>query len=388
MTDFLVAHFIRDYQNVQDKTVRERYGVFSSMVGIFCNILLFLAKLLLGLFSGSVAVMADAFNNLSDVGSSAVSLLGFKMAGKPADKDHPFGHGRIEYLSGLVIAAVILLVGAEFIKSSVNKIINPVPISFSWIVLIGLVLSIGVKFWMNRFNRSLSKKIGSTTLEAVALDSISDVLATSVTLLSVILSRVVSFPVDGIMGFIVACFILFSGYKVAKDTISPLLGKAPDPELVQEITNRITSFPGILGIHDLILHDYGPGRVFASVHAEIPDNITLNAAHEIIDTAEREISAALDISLLIHIDPVDLCCKETSRLKGQVCALAKQLNPQFTLHDFRLAREEGELMLMFDLLVPFDSGEFDEQILLQLNQRLKEIAPDYRPVIKIEHGYL
>ena len=313
MTRFLMRIFLKKQEDPNSPKTRAAYGTLSSCVGIFCNILLFFVKFLMGLLSNSVAVTADAFNNLSDVGSSAISFLGFHMASKPADRDHPFGHGRIEYLCGLIISFLILLVGLDFVKSSIERIFNPSPVTFSWIVIAALVCSILVKLWMSRFNRTLAKEISSAAIAATANDSISDVLATGVTLLSVILSQFTAFPVDGVMGVLVAGVILYAGYTSASDTITPLLGQAPDPVLIENVTRCMLSYDGILGIHDLIVHDYGPGRVFVSAHAEVSVNANILKSHEIIDLRSGRLRSSWEcICSSIWIPSIRTARRQTS----------------------------------------------------------------------------
>lgn len=387
MTKLILRLFIQDAENVKDPDVRERYGIVSSAVGIFCNLLLTAVKLLLGFLSGSIAVSADAFNNLSDAASSVVTLIGFKMARKPADRDHPFGHGRMEYISGLVVAFFVLVVGFEFARTSLEKIFHPEPVVFKWVVLIGLLLSIAVKFWMNRFNTALGRKVGSPTLLAAAADSISDVFATSVTVISVAASLFTDLPIDGFMGLVVAGLILWNGYNVAKDTVSPLLGNPPDPALIRQIREMLLSYDGVIGVHDLIVHDYGPGRRFASVHAEFSSDSDIIRSHETIDTAEREMGKLLNLILVIHLDPIDTNCEKTNELRQLCTSLVEKIDSRFSIHDFRIVSGTHLTNLIFDICVPIDTALTNEQIAGQVEWEVKQINPEYFAVINIDRDF-
>ncbi|MDY4191093.1 MAG: cation diffusion facilitator family transporter [Oscillospiraceae bacterium] len=387
MTKLILRLFIQDAENVKDPDVRERYGIVSSAVGIFCNLLLTAVKLLLGFLSGSIAVSADAFNNLSDAASSVVTLIGFKMARKPADRDHPFGHGRMEYISGLVVAFFVLVVGFEFARTSLEKIFHPEPVVFKWVVLIGLLLSIAVKFWMNRFNTALGRKVGSPTLLAAAADSISDVFATSVTIISVAASLFTDLPIDGFMGLVVAGLILWNGYNVAKDTVSPLLGNPPDPALIRQIREMLLSYDGVIGVHDLIVHDYGPGRRFASVHAEFSSDSDIIRSHETIDTAEREMGKLLNLILVIHLDPIDTNCEKTNELRQLCTSLVEKIDSRFSIHDFRIVSGTHLTNLIFDICVPIDTALTNEQIAGQVEWEVKQINPEYFAVINIDRDF-
>ena len=387
MTKLILRLFIQDAENVKDPDVRERYGIVSSAVGIYCNLLLTAVKLLLGFLSGSIAVSADAFNNLSDAASSVVTLIGFKMARKPADRDHPFGHGRMEYISGLVVAFFVLVVGFEFARTSLEKIFHPEPVVFKWVVLIGLLLSIAVKFWMNRFNTALGRKVGSPTLLAAAADSISDVFATSVTVISVAASLFTDLPIDGFMGLVVAGLILWNGYNVAKDTVSPLLGNPPDPALIRQIREMLLSYDGVIGVHDLIVHDYGPGRRFASVHAEFSSDSDIIRSHETIDTAEREMGKLLNLILVIHLDPIDTNCEKTNELRQLCTSLVEKIDSRFSIHDFRIVSGTHLTNLIFDICVPIDTALTNEQIAGQVEWEVKQINPEYFAVINIDRDF-
>lgn len=387
MTNVLVRLFIRDRENIHDAKVRARYGALSSGVGIVCNLVLFALKFILGVFSGSIAVTADAFNNLSDVGSSVVTFLGFKMASKPADKEHPYGHGRMEYLSGLIIAVFILLVGFEFVKSSVEKILHPEPLVFSWVIVVGLVASILVKLWMSRFNRQLGKKLASAAMQATAADSISDVLATSVTLIAVIAARFTDLPIDGYMGLVVSILVLFAGYNVAKDTISPLLGRAPDPELIARIKSMALSFDGVLGVHDIIVHDYGPGRIFASLHAEVPITMDILENHALIDHIEGALSSALGIEVVIHMDPLDTECTLTGELRTMVGDVVHALNENYGIHDFRVILSGQYQNLVFDVTVPIEDKASDAEIIRLITEKIHQKGAQYQPKVVVDRVF-
>lgn len=388
MAELLIKLFIKGNSDPSDPKVRASYGTLSSVVGIVCNILLFILKFIMGALSNSIAVTADAFNNLSDVGSSAVSFIGFRMASKPADSDHPFGHGRIEYISGMIISFFILLVGFDFVKTSIDRIFNPSPVVFSLVVVAALLASILLKLWLSFFNKKLSAKISSAAIAATAADSLSDVLATSITLISVLASPFTTFPIDGLMGIIVAAIILFAGYNAASDTISPLLGQPPEQELVDEISKRLISYDGIIGMHDLIVHNYGPGRIFASVHAEVPLNASILDSHEVIDLAEREISSFLNIHMLIHMDPIDTDCPETNELRKLAEEFVKTIDSHFSTHDFRIVPGEKTTNIIFDVCVPMEYKDSAGSIKNKISEYFKSINPKYNTVITVDRSFI
>lgn len=388
MTDFLLHTFVKDAEQVENPQVRERYGMLSSMVGVCCNVLLFVCKFLLGTLTNSIAISADAFNNLSDVGSSMVTYIGFKLASKPADADHPFGHGRIEYLSGLLVSFLILMVGVEVGKGAIDKTFHPTPVEFSVIAMIGLLLSIGVKLWMGGFNKKLGKKINSAAMEATAADSISDAISTSATMITVLAAAFTDLPLDGIIGLLVAVLILKAGWTAMQDTLSPLLGQKADPELVKAIEEQLITYDGILGIHDLIVHDYGPGRRFASVHAEVPANKDMLLSHDIIDTAEREVGSALNIELVIHMDPIETDDSATTIMRQLVAEKVKEIDPNFTIHDFRMVIG-GELTnLIFDIVVTRDTKLTDQQVKDEIQKKMKAMDPNCYTVVLVDHSYV
>ncbi len=388
MTSLLVRLFVKDHQNTKDPKVRQRYGILGGSVGIMCNVLLCIAKLAAGTLTGSVSITADAFNNLSDAGSSAVTVLGFKLSGKKPDQRHPFGYGRAEYVAGLIISFLILMVGVELIKSSVDKIMHPEILSFSWISAGILVLSILVKLWLALFNRKLGQTIQSKTVEAASMDSLSDMIATGAVLLSLILSPVLQLPLDGYMGIVVALFVLWAGISIARDTLSPLLGQAPDPELVQDIEAMLLSYDMISGVHDLIIHNYGPGRIIASVHAEVPCDCNILAAHEVIDQAERDISAALNITLVVHLDPIVTDDSRINHLKQHVLSAVHEVDERLSVHDFRVVDGENRVNLVFDVVVPFQFDLTDDQLLEQISAKLSALNPIYHVVIDFDRSYV
>ena len=304
VAEFLIKKFIINYQNIEEEKTRNAYVYLASIVGILCNLILSIIKISVGFISGSVSITADGFNNLSDMASSIITMVGIKLANRPADKEHPFGHGRMEYLSALVVAFMVMLVGVQFVKTSFERILNPVAVSFEIIPFILLLISLLIKLWLSRFNKFMGLKINSTALKAASVDALGDVFTSSCVLISFLAAKFTTLPIDGYVGLIVSAAILYAGYSLIKDTISPLLGEAPDEELVKKIKQGVLSYDNIIGVHDLIIHNYGVGKCMASIHAEIPSNIDLVTIHEIIDSAEREISQKLNIYLVIHMDPM------------------------------------------------------------------------------------
>jgi len=351
MTEFLVRHFVKEYTEIEKVSVRTAYGVLASVVGIFCNVLLFAVKWTIGYLLHSISVMADAFNNLSDAAGSAVTLAGFKLASQRADERHPFGHGRMEYLAGLVVALLILLVGVELGKDSIAKILRPEPAVFSVLAVCLLALSIGVKLWMGWFYAAMGRRAQSPTLAAAAADARSDVLATSAVLAGLVVSHFFQVQLDGWLGAVVAVLILRTGWGAARDTLDPLLGTPPDPLMVADIEKQVLSHHQILGLHDLVVHDYGPGRRMMSVHAEVPADGSLVELHDVIDRAERELEARFGLEAVIHLDPVETGDPWADRLRALAEELAREIDPAATIHDFRLG-EGGEVS--FDVVVPYD----------------------------------
>lgn len=388
MTDFLVRHFVRDYQQVQDPAVRERYGVLSGGVGIFLNLLLSLGKFFAGVVTGSIAVTADAFNNLSDAGSSVVTLVGFKLAGQKADDGHPFGHGRIEYLAGLLVSLLILMVGVELGKTSIEKIIQPEEVAFSILSVGILVCSILIKLWMSLFNRKLGKRIHSAAMQATATDSLSDVVATSAVLAGTLIGHFAHVSIDGWIGVVVAVFILRAGWGAAKDTLNPLLGTAPDPELVKAIQQLVLSHEQVVGMHDLVIHDYGPGRRMCSFHAEVPEGDDIMEAHDAIDHIEREIQEKFGIETTAHMDPIATGDSEVARLREQMSELVREIDQDMSIHDFRLTRGPRHSNLIFDVVVPHRCRLSDEEIRRRITEAAEQVVPGCYVVLQLDRSYV
>lgn len=384
MTEFLVRRLVRDAQNTGDPAVREAYGRLAGIVGVVCNVLLFLGKFLLGTLTGSVAITADAVNNLSDASSSIVTLVGFRLAAKPADDGHPFGHHRIEYLAGLAVAAMILLIGAELVKTSVGKIIHPADVECTAATIAVLLASILMKLWMARFNRTLGKKIDSPALMATAADSRNDVITTAAVLLCTVVAGMTGLRLDGYVGLLVALFILWSGVSIAKDTIDPLLGQAPDEALVQSIAAEITGYDGILGIHDLMVHDYGPGRRVASAHAEVDYRMNIMDAHELLDDIEHDVKEKLHVDLVLHCDPIVTDDAETNALRARVTEYLTAQDERLSIHDFRVVRGSGHTNLIFDLVVPFDLAAKAGQLRQGLEQALSADGGQYHAIVTVD----
>ena len=387
MINLLVKTFVKDAGNVQDPQVRQRYGTLSGAVGIFLNLLLSAGKMIAGLITGSIAITADAFNNLTDAGSSVVTLVGFRMAGKQADDDHPFGHGRIEYLSGLAVSVVILLVGLELAKSSVEKIIHPEPVEFSWLSAGILVAAICVKLWMSYFNRSLSRRIGSAAMAATATDSLSDAVATSAVLLSAIIGKFTGVNIDAWAGILVALFILRAGWGAAKDTLNPLLGQNPDPELVRDIERTVLAHPQVVGIHDMIIHDYGPGRSMMSLHAEVPAGSDIMEVHDEIDAIERELKAKYRIDVSIHMDPIVTGDETISKARKMVSELVREVDPAMSIHDFRMTSGPRHRNLIFDVVVPYSVKSTDEEVRREIERKIRAADPNSFAVIQVDRAY-
>ena len=370
MTQFLLRLFVKNSDQVSDPRVRSAVGTLSGIVGIVCNFLLFLGKIIVGTLSGSVSITADALNNLSDATSSIVTLVGFKLAEQPADAEHPYGHARFEYLSGLVVAAMIVIIGFELAKSSVEKIISPAPVAFSAALAAVLIGSIAVKLWLCLFNRKLGQKISSTTLLATSTDSRNDIITTLAVLLAAMVEAVSGVSIDGFVGLAVSLFILYSGAKLAKETISPLLGEAASPELQARIVDYISAQPKVLGYHDLMVHDYGPGQRFASIHVEMDRNEDPMYCHELIDDMERECLESHNVHLVIHYDPIVTDDPELTRLHGLVDELLSEMDPRLKTHDFRMVPGDGHTNLIFDIAMPQDPKVSRQDIQARLDKAL------------------
>lgn len=390
LSKFIVARFIKNHDQIGNPNVRNSYGYLGGIVGIIVNILLSIIKLSIGTIINSIAVTADAFNNLSDVASSVITMLGFKLASKPADEEHPFGHGRIEYLSALIVAFLVMLVGIQFIKSSFNRITNPTEIKFNTISFIIILISVLIKIWLSRFHNFLGKAINSSALKASSFDALSDVISSSVVALSLLLSLWITFPIDGYIGIFVSLFILYSGFSLIKETLNPLLGEAPDPMLVKNIKEAILKYDYITGVHDLIVHNYGPGRVIASIHAEVPCTEPILKLHEIIDEAEKELSSMYNIFIVIHMDPVNTNDKETIIVKEEFSNIINKFPEISSFHDLRIVGEGENKNIIFDVVINY-SHKLDSKIELNLkkkiNEEIKKIHPLYDTIITIDRDY-
>nr|WP_288641494.1 cation diffusion facilitator family transporter [uncultured Anaerobutyricum sp.] len=388
MTEFLVNKFIKDSTNIESTEVRTRYGMLASVVGIFCNVLLFSVKLAIGLILSSLAVTADAFNNLSDAASSIISFVGVKMAGKPADAEHPFGHGRIEYIAALIVSFLVIEVGFTFFKSSISKIMHPEEITFDPVPFIILILSILVKLWMAFFNNKLGKRIDSKVMLATAADSLGDVITTSATVISIVICHFTSINVDAIAGLIVSGIVIWSGVSIAKDTLEPLIGQRVPSELYQKITDMVESYEGIVGAHDLIVHNYGPNRSMATIHAEVPNDVSIEASHEIIDRIERDAKKELNILLVIHMDPVEMRDEEVLELRDKTSHIVHALDPELHFHDFRVLKENEQKNLIFDLVVPDSYTEKDaNRVMHQLIALLHEMEKNVDCIITLDRSF-
>lgn len=367
---------------------RRVYGTLGAVVGIFLNICLFTGKYLAGFFSGSIAIMADAFNNLSDAGSSFISLIGFVFSGKKPDLDHPFGHGRIEYLAGLGVSFLILLMGAELAKNSVQKILHPVSVQISTLSIAVLSASILVKLYMAYYNHAIGKKIRSATMAATATDSLSDAVATTVVLLAMLFLAVTGINIDGYCGILVAVFILAAGIGAAKETVSPLLGQAPDPEFVKEIKELVMQHEEVLGIHDMAVHDYGPGRVMVSLHAEVSGDGNIYELHDLIDRIERELKEKLHCETVIHMDPIDVGNEKTVEMKEEMVKLVKAIDERLTIHDFRMVTGTTHHNMIFDVVIPADFKLSQEELKDIIQKKVWEKWPDYYVVIDVDTAYV
>ncbi len=389
MTEFLVRHFVKDYEKVEKMSVRTAYGVLSSVVGIFCNVLLFVVKWTVGFLIHSISVMADAFNNLSDAGSSVIGLVGVKLAEKPADEEHPFGHGRIEYIAALIVSFLVLQVGFTFFKDSIGKIRQPEMIRFQIISVAILVLSVGVKFWMAAFNRKLGKRINSKVMLATATDAMGDVITTTATIASVLFFRFTGINIDGFVGIGVSLVIMWAGIGIAKDTLEPLIGEAVDPEVYVRISEFVESYDGIVGTHDLIVHNYGPVKSMASIHAEVPNDVDVEKSHEIIDRIERETLKRIGIFLVIHMDPVETRDAQVLTAKEHVLQTLAKIDTSVSIHDFRMVDGKEQSNLIFDMVIPH---EYDKEKQLELKrtlrEKLKEVDDRYHCVITMERSYV
>lgn len=389
MIALLARMTIKDYRNTSDRKVRQAYGMLCGAVGIGFNILLFAGKFLAGFLSGSIAITADAFNNLSDAGSSIITLVGFKMSGQNPDKDHPFGHGRIEYITGLLVAIAILIMGFELVKSSVVKIIHPQEITFSPLIIGILIVSILVKLYMAFYNKKVSKVIDSAAMNATATDSLSDMIATSAVLLTTLIAHFTNLSLDGYCGVLVGIFVLLAGVNAARDTISPLLGQPPSKEFVERISEIIMSYEkqGVLGIHDLVVHDYGPGRVMLSVHVEVPANGDIVVLHDMIDSIEHRLRDELKCDAVIHMDPVCNEDERTLEIKEKVAEIIRGMEGDIHFHDFRIVSGPTHTNIIFDVVVPYDYVKKDDEVADYLKDEIQKLDSTYFAVIQVDKDY-
>ena len=389
MISILSRIFIKNSKDTKNPVVRQAYGMLCGALGIALNIFLFMVKFLAGQLSGSIAITADAFNNLSDAGSSVITLFGFKMAGQKPDSDHPFGHGRIEYISGLLVSIIILIMAFELFKSSVDKILHPQAVEASTLVLVILILSICVKVYMYLYNRSVSRKIDSAAMMATAKDSISDSIATVVVLLTTLLANLTEIQADGWCGLLVAAFVFYAGFSAAKDTISPLLGQPPEPEFVKRIEEIIMEYKdqGVIGIHDLVVHNYGPGRVMLSVHVEVPSTGDILVLHDMIDLIEHRLGNELGCSAVIHMDPICLDDEKTNEMKQKVAGIVSGMEGNVSFHDFRIVQGPTHTNLIFDVVLPFDYKMTDSEVMKYLQDKIPELDENYFAVIEVDKAY-
>ena len=387
MTDLLVKLFVKNSDDVKNSAVRTAYGRLAGIVGIICNVLLFAGKLAVGTLSGSVSVTADAFNNLSDASSSIISLRGFKLAEMPADREHPYGHGRYEYISGLVVAALVMVIGVELFKTSIEKIFNPEEVSFSIVTAIVLAVSALVKCWMMFFGRKLGKRINSQTLTATAADSRNDVISTCAVLAASVISHFSGVELDGYVGLAVAVFIIINGYGLIKETLDPILGRAPEPERIKAIQDKIMSYEGVLGTHDLIIHDYGPGRQFASVHVEMPAEIDPLISHDLMDNIEKDFWMSESLHMSVHYDPVVTTDPKVCEFRSWITENISRIDNRLSVHDIRMVKGNTHTNVIFDCVLPVDSKMSDNELKEKVSAAVKEKFPDYRCVISIDRGY-
>lgn len=388
MIELLARLFIRGRDTLAPSALRQAYGQLCGVVGIGLNLLLFAVKFFAGTLSGSIAITADAFNNLSDAGSSLVTLLGFRLAGRKPDPEHPFGHGRMEYISGLVVAGLILLMGVELFKSSLKKILQPEAIVSSPLVLLILALSVAVKLYMFYYNRAIGKRIKSSAMTATATDSLSDAVSTTAVLVATLVAQFTGLNIDGWVGMLVALFILFSAYKAAKETLSPLLGQTPEPEFVEHIQQIVLSYPEVQNVHDLVVHDYGPGRVMISLHAEVPADGDLLQLHDVIDNIEHRLQKELGCVAVIHMDPIVTNDAHTTALRQAVAEQVKTIDPRLTIHDFRIVPGPSHTNLIFDVVVPYDVKLSGEQVRRRIGELVAQMDGNYFAVVQIDSSYV
>lgn len=388
MISLLSRLLIKNHKDYENPQVRQSYGMLCGLVGICLNILLFAGKYFAGTLSGSIAIVADSFNNLSDAGSSLVTLLGFRLAGKKPDPAHPYGHGRIEYISGFVVSFLILLMGFELAKSSVAKILHPEPLQAGWLPALILVASICVKVYMFLYNRAVGRKISSSAMTATATDSLSDSIATTVVLISMVIAHFFRINIDGYAGFLVALFILYAGYSAAKDTLAPLLGQAPDPDFVQRVTEIVMSHPEVIGIHDLVVHDYGPGRKMVTLHTEVDGKGDFFTLHDAIDNIERELTAECGCHATIHMDPIESDNEAVLAMRDKVSELVRRIDPAITIHDFRVVPGKTHTNVIFDAVVPASLPMSEEAVAERIRLLVADAYPNHYAVVDIDQSYI
>ncbi len=389
MTKLLIRLFIKDYDNIENADVRIKYGILSGVVGIVLNTVLSVFKMVFGAITKSVSIVADGANNLFDAISSVISMIGFKISGKPADKEHPFGHGRVEYISALTLAFIIITMGIELIKSSIDRFNDSEAVIFSVPAVIVLVFSILGKIWLALFNKSIGKRINSVTVDAVIADSIGDIAATTCSLIALIASRFTDLPIDAVMGIIVALIILWAGIGIIRDTMGPLLGEPPDKEVVNELKNLVMSFEGIIGIHDLVLHSYGHGKIIGSLHAEVPGNIDMMQSHDTIDLIERSIKEKLGFEISIHMDPILIDDEKTNALKELVNQyIISEISEEVSIHDFRIVEGPSHTNIIFDAVLPYSAKISDNEFKESVDKALKEKDAKYFTVITIDKEFV
>ncbi|MBQ9688036.1 cation transporter [bacterium] len=388
MIDFLIKIFIKDYKNTSRNDVRNRYGILSSVTGIVLNVILFIIKVIASILTSSIGIAADAFNNLSDAGSSIITFIGFRLAGKPADQDHPFGHGRAEYICSMFVSMLILFMGFELAKSSISKILHPQDTSLEAVSIIILVISVIAKTWMYFFNKKVGKTINSNPITATARDSISDVFATLAVLVSLFAENAFNINIDGIVGLLVSIFILYTGIQTIKESLTPLLGTLPDKKLVSDIRNTILSHSEVSGIHDMIIHNYGPNRYMMSVHAEVPSDADVLKIHDTIDIIEREILFKFNCSAVIHMDPIETNDEYINSTSKRIDDIIKSIDTNLSMHDFRMVSGETHTNLIFDVVVPYDFKMSSKELINTIQQKTFEIDPSFFAVITIDKNYV
>ncbi len=388
MTEILIKMFIKDYENTNDKKVRITYGNFASVVGIICNVFLCIIKMIIGLIFNSVAIIADSINNLTDIANSVISLIGFVISGKPADKDHPYGHARYEYLACLLVSFVVLMLGLTLLKTSFLKILHPESITANYLTTGILIIAILIKLWMSLFYKKVGKIINSNVLNANSVDSLNDVISTAVVLLTTIIAMLTDYNLDGIAGCLVSMLIIYSGLMILRDTIDELIGTTPEPELINNIISRLKSYDDVMGIHDLVVHSYGPANYFATVHVEVPSDADIGVSHDMIDNIERDFQDEMGINLVIHLDPIVTDDNETNEVKITVLEIIRSIDENLSIHDFRMVKGDTHTNLIFDILLPagYDKGE--KELIDIVDTEIKKHNPKYNLVIRIDKNFV